>query len=152
MKDAKDIAARVERKLLEQTSELNFVRNRLLGVAGYGIAFLTMVIEGLSQPTTLTKAIIGASILLSLLSISFAIYASYVIPLHRGMTSKFMRDLLNDDNKNDEFFTNDISVNLTCFELNTPILRRLHKLLNLGITVQAVVTLMIGITWFFNII
>ena len=56
--------------------------------------------------------------------------------------------LENEDFEN--FFLNDISYNLASFEENKPKLKSLQYRLNYGIIVQAAVSILIGISMYFN--
>lgn len=149
-----EISLRIERKLKEQTSEFNILRNRVFVVAGFGIALLTMIFSvwGTVQ-LPYTYFVLGAA-LISFISISIMLYAAFTNELDRGMNTKFMKQLIedgiNEKEKINEFFLNDISYNLDSFETNSPKLRSLQYKLNCGIISQASVSLLIGFSMYFN--
>ena len=147
------VAERTERKLKEQTAEFNVLRDRILIVAGYGIALLTAIFtiwDMLKDPFTY---MIAAGSFIGFISIGILIYASFTNPLSRGMDTSEMKTIIEGGLENEDFenfFLNDISYNLASFEENKPKLKSLHYRLNYGIIVQAAVSILIGISMYFN--
>jgi hypothetical protein len=152
MENLVEIASRVERKLNEQTAEFNLLRDRLMIVCGYSIAILTMVFTHWDKYKSPFTFVLTGAVLISLVSVGFLVYAGFIIPVNRGMNSEKIEELIDNDNKDGEFFLTDISYNLDSFKENAPKLKGLQKKLNWGITAQAFVTFMIGISTYFNIL
>jgi len=145
----KERAARIERKLNEQTAEFNLLRDRILAVIGFSLALLTIVfsfLEKIKQPYNL---ILAGPILLSLVSVAILIYAAITNPISRGMDTDLIRELIEDRTEND-FFLYDISYNLDSFKSNASKLEKLRNKLNWSLAIQGIVVLIFGLCTYLN--
>ncbi|MBN8693670.1 MAG: hypothetical protein J0L69_10770 [Bacteroidetes bacterium] len=151
MDDAKDIAARVERKLNEQTSEFNVLRDRILAVIGFTLALLTLIFSSLEKLSQTINLILAVPILFSLIFLAILIYALITNPISRGMDTVLIKELIEDENKTEnDFFLHDISYNLDSFKDNAPKLERLRSRLNWALVIQAFVAIFFGLCTYFN--
>jgi hypothetical protein len=151
MEDIKDIASKSERKLIEQTSEFNILRDRSLVVSGFGIAILTAIFSFWTNIIEPWNHIIIAISFISLISISVMIYSAFSNPLNRGMDSNCLKNILeNPDRNSEDFYLNEIAYNLESFKDNTSLLKRLQYRLNAGLIVQTIVSFVFGIAIYFN--
>ena len=92
MKNVKEIAARVERKLNEQTAEFNLLRDRVLAVLGFCLTLLTFIFSFLEKIKQPYNFILAFPILISLISVATLIYATITNPISRGMDTALIKD------------------------------------------------------------
>ena len=151
MDNIKDIAARIERKLNEQASEFNILRDRVLAVIGFSIALLTLIFSSLEKLKPAIDLILAVPILFSLISLATLIYATITNPISRGMDTVLIKELIEDDKKTDsDFYLHDISYNLDSFKDNAPKLEKLRNRLNCALAIQAFVAILFGLCTYFN--
>jgi hypothetical protein len=147
----KDIAARVERKLIEQTAEFKIIRDRILAVIAFSIPLLALILNSLKNLKPTIDFVLAVPILFSLISIAVLIYSTITNPISRGMDATLIKELIEDKKKTDEdFFMHDISYNLDSFKDNAPKLEKLRNRLNFALVVQAVVAVLFGFCLYFN--
>jgi hypothetical protein len=149
MENLKEIANKSERKLNQQIDEFNILRDRVLMVAGFGIALLTAVFTFWSNFGETHKVALIAISSLGLLIIAVLIYAAFSNELNRGMDTEQIK-IVTEEMELEDYYLNEIAYNLDSFEENGSMLKRLQFKLNLGLTVQAVITIIIGITTYIN--
>lgn len=149
MENIIDVASRIERKLQDQITEINRIRDKALIVAAFGLTasstFFTLL-EGLVH---IYKGIMIGSILISLIGVFILIYVGVQYKLNRGLTSKKLEDLIEKRDLN-SFFENDIAANLRSFNDNLVFLNSARKLLNIGIQTQGIVVLIMGLVFYLN--
>jgi hypothetical protein len=154
MENLIEIALKTERKLNEQTSEFNIVRDRSLIVSSYGVALLGAIFTFWNNFGEYSSLIMTAFTFISLISISIMIFAAFSNPLSRGMDTMTLKNLVENPSNEEyeDYFLNEISFNLESFEDNSTLLRSLQLKFNFGILTQAVITILSGIITYFNCI
>lgn len=151
MNELIEIAAKTERKLTEQTSEFNILRDRILILSAYGIALITAVLSFWGNLNEIPAMIIAGAGVISLISISIILFAAYSNPISRGMETSLIAELVeNEENTSEDFFLHEIAYNLKSFEENIPMLKKIQWKLNFGLIVQTIVTAIIGASVYFN--
>ena len=139
-----NIAARVERKLNEQTSEFNILRDRIMAIIGFSIALMTFIFSYIDKIKSPSGYFVIALSLISLISIACLICGLFSKPINRGMQADFMKNKIEQGDE-DAFFDNDIAYNLDSFKDNSPTLERIREKLNYGLLVQAIVSILLGL-------
>lgn len=151
MEDLEYIALKTERKLDGQVNEFDKLRDRVLVVAGYGLALLTGVFsfwDNVKEPFTF---ILMGAFLLSIVTIGILIYAAFSNPINRGISTGLIEEILENQERSDmDFFLHEIAYNLESFNINKGMLTKLQYKLNFGLTAQTAVTILIGIAIYFN--
>lgn len=145
-----DIASRVERRLNEQLSEFNILRDRIMAVIGFSIGLMTFVFSYIDQINSPFFYLVIALTLISLISIAILIAGLLSEPLSRGMNSDLMKSVIETNTDKDAFFNHDISYNLESFQENAPKLEKVRNKLNYGLLVQAIVSVLLGLCIYLN--
>lgn len=147
MSTYKEIAEKSERKLAEQNQEFNVLRSRCLVVSGFAVALATALFSFWNNIQPPYNHIIAGILLISMISIGIMVYAAYSNPLNRGMNTSKIREIIENG---EDYLLNEISYNLTSFDENTEILKKLQNKLNLGLTVQSVTIFVVAFCIYFN--
>lgn len=152
MEYLKEIAFKTERKLNEQTTEFNILRDRTLVVSTYGVALLSAIFAFWNNFGEYSILILTVLAFISLFSISIMIFTAFSNPLNRGMDTLMIKNIVENhsDDEYEIYFLNEISYNLESFEENAALLSNLQLKFNLGILTQAIVTFLCGIITYFN--
>lgn len=146
-----EIALKTERKLNEQTTEFNILRDRSLIASAYGIALLTAIFTFWNNYGEYSIIVMTVIALVSLISIAILVNGAVSNPLSRGMNSEMIKDLIeNPSNDDNSYYLNEISYNLQSFEDNMKMLTRIQSKFNIGIITQVSITVITGVITYLN--